>query len=149
VQIQLPIFDRAHQDRAAQSVADAIHARYQAEDARSQFLEGRLKLRHTNEELQARMDLATDERDIAAAELDAVTVRLSATTGASDQPQTNPKDELNARIQKSAREVELLDATAQFRQAQINLLRQTGMLTDWLRGSIAASAALTNGPATH
>jgi outer membrane protein TolC len=149
MQIQLPIFDRAHQDRANQSVADAIHSRYVAEQARNEFLEGRIKLRHSNEELQAKMDLATDERDIAQAELDEVLVRLTAPTGGSDQVQTNPKDEENARIQESSREVDLIDATSQLRQAQVSLMRQTGMLTDWLREAVANSSAPSGVQVSH
>jgi outer membrane protein TolC len=149
MQIQLPIFDRAHQDRANEAVADALHSRYVAEQARSEFLEGRIKLRHSNDELQAKMDLAVDERDIAQAELDEVLVRLNAPTGGSDQAQTNPKDEENARIQESSREVDLIDAASQLRQAQVNLMRQTGMLTDWLRRTVASRSGITASPVSH
>jgi outer membrane protein TolC len=149
MQIQLPIFDRAHQDRANESVADALHSRYVAEQARNEFLEGRIKLRQSNEELQAKMDLAIDERDIAQTELDAVLIKLNAPTGGSDQVQTNPKDAENARIQESSREVDLLDAASQLRQAQVNLMRQTGMLTDWLRGFIANTSSVTASPGSH
>jgi outer membrane protein TolC len=149
VQVRLPVYDRAHDDRAHEAAADAMHARALAEDSRNQFLEGRLKLRRSTEELQARTELATDDRDIAQADLEAVRIRLKMASGGTDQPQTNPKDEENARIQEQAKEIDLLDAEAQLRQVEVNLMRQTGTLSDWLRSSIAAPSGMTANPVSH
>jgi hypothetical protein len=52
-----------------------------------------------------------------------------------------PKDEQNARLQQSARTIDLLNAQYEVRQAQVNLMRQTGMLDGWLKSSLATPAA--------
>lgn len=141
IQIQIPIFDRGHQDRARSAEADAIHSLFDAEDQRNQFLEERSKLRHSIEELSARSDLAEIDRDLAQEQLNAVLVQLQAENANATGPQLTPKDEQNARLQQSARTIDLLNAQYEVRQAQVNLMRQTGMLDGWLKSSLATPAA--------
>lgn len=156
LQLQLPIFDRAHQDRAHESVAEARRAHYEAEVQRDQFLEGRFKIRQSTGELSARADLAEIERDLAQEELDAVLIRIASPNGGPDQPQTTPKEEQNARIQERAKAVEVLDAQLQLIQAEVLLMRQTGTLSAWLRtallvpgGSSASPTGVAANPAAH
>ena len=132
VQIQLPVFDRVHQDKARESVAEAHHAAQEAISVRNQVLEGRLKLRHATLELAARADLASIDRDIAQNQLDVLLIQLQSTSNGSG-PQLTPKDEQNARIQERQKYIDLLDVDLQLRQTQINLLRQNGQLEDWLK----------------
>jgi outer membrane protein TolC len=141
IQIQIPIFDRGHQDRARSAEADAIHSLFDAEDQRNQFLEERFKLRHSIEELSARSDLAEIDRDLAQEQLNAVLVQLQAESANATGPQLSPKDEQNARLQQSARTIDLLNAQYEVRQAQVNLMRQTGMLDGWLKSALTAPAA--------
>jgi len=141
IQIQIPIFDRGHQDRARSAEADAIHSLFDAEDQRNQFLEERFKLRHSIEELSARSDLAEIDRDLAQEQLNAVLIQLQAGNGNASGPPLTPKDEQNARLQQSARTIDLLNAQYEVRQAQVNLMRQTGMLDDWLKSAFASPAA--------
>ncbi len=134
VQIQLPMFDRVHQDKARESRADAVHATQEATSVRNQVLESRLKLRHATTELAARADLSAIDREIAQNQLDVLMLQLqSATSGTG--PQLTPKDEQNARIQERQKYLDLLDADFQLHQAQINLLRQNGQLEDWLKSA--------------
>ncbi len=44
-----------------------------------------------------------------------------------------PKDEQNARITERQRYLDVLDAKVKLMQTQINLLRQTGELEQWLK----------------
>ncbi len=141
IQIQIPIFDRGHQDRARSAEADAIHSLFDAEDQRNQFLEERFKLRHSIEELSARSDLAEIDRDLAQEQLNAVLVQLQAENANASGPPLTPKDEQNARLQQSARTIDLLNAKYEVRQAQVNLMRQTGTLDDWLKSALASPAA--------
>lgn len=136
VQIQMPFFDRAHKDKANQSMADAVHAQHDAVNLRNQQLEGRLKLQHAAAELDARRDLASIDRDIAQAQLEAVMVQVQAASSGAT-PMT-PKDEANAQIQERQKFLDYLNADFQLRQTEINLLKQTGQLEAWIR-SVAAS----------
>ena len=152
IQMQIPIFDRAHQDRARQAEDDARHSQFEAEDERNQFLEGRFKLRHSLDELAARSDLAEIDRDLADEQLKAVMIQLQADSGSSGGTQLTPKDEQNARLQQSARTVDLLQAQFEMRQAQVNLMRQTGTLDAWLKSALSVPPAgdhVTGPPDAH
>ncbi len=136
VQISMPFYDRAHRDRANESMADAIHAQHDAVNLRDQQLEGRLKLQHAASELNARRDLASIDRDIAQAQLEAILVQVQASSSGA-VPMT-PKDAANAHIQERQKYLDYLNADFQLRQTEINLLKQTGQLESWIR-SVARS----------
>lgn len=142
IQIQLPIFDMAHRAKARQSAADAAHAEHEADMARNQFLEGRLKIQHSTAELAARAEVATLDQQLAQQQLDALLVQMKSGTGNSSAPQMTPKDEQTSRIAEREKYLTVLDANFQMRQAEINLLRQTGELEGWLK-SAAQSQPLT------
>lgn len=139
--MQLPIFDRRHQDEAKEATADAIHAERDAEQQRNQFLDGRFRLRHSATELSLRCDLAEIERDLATQQLNAVITQQSAETSGIDKTQMTPKDEQNARIEERQRTLDLLKAQFELDQAKVNLLRQTGQLDVWLKTSLGLPSA--------
>jgi outer membrane protein TolC len=149
IQVQIPIYDRKHQDQASEATAEASRAHFATEDQRNQFLEGRFKLRHSAAELAAHSDLAEIDRDLAQEQLDAVLVQLSAASGSSGGQQMTPKDEQKARLDESARTIDLLNAQFQVSQAEVNLLRQTGRLDDWLKTISAMPESVTASPVTH
>ena len=154
IQIQIPVFDRGHQDRYRQSLAEASHSRFEAEDQRNQFLEGRFKLSHSVEELAARSELAGIDRDLAQEQLQAVLVQLQADAANASGTPLTPKDEQNARVQQGAKTLDLLTAQFELRQAQVNLLRQSGALDEWLKSALAAPVPvlpdpMAKVPATH
>ena len=63
-------------------------------------------------------------------------------------PLMTPKDEQNARITERQRYLDVLDAKVKLMQTEINLLRQTGKLEDWLKAvSVDISAPVK--PAKH
>jgi len=142
IQIVIPLYDRSHEDKAHQAAADAVRARYEAEDQRNQFLEGRFKLQHSMAELSAKVELAQTSIDLAKAQLDATTVQLSADGGDPNKPQLTPKDEQNAKLQQSQKAIDLLDAQFQLEQAQVNLLRQTGQLDAWLKNELTPTSTV-------
>ncbi len=131
VQIQVPFYDRVRGDKARQSMADAVHAQHDAVSQRDLQLEGRLKLQHAASELDARRELASIDRDIAQAQLEAVMVQVQAAS-AGATPMT-PKDETNAHIQERQKFLDYLNADFQLRQTEISLLKQTGQLEAWIR----------------
>jgi len=146
VQIQIPLFDRAHQARAQQASADAVHARFQAESQKNQFLDDRAKLRHSIAELGARSEVASLERDIAKAQLNAVLTQLSANNAATGTALLTPQDEQNARLSERHRYADYLSAEQELQQSTIHLLRETEQLDAWLNSSLHTPPPP---PATH
>jgi outer membrane protein TolC len=135
VQINLPIFDMVHKSKARESAADATHSEHEADMIRDQFFESRMKARHTTAELSARAEIASLDQQLAQQQLEVLSVQLKAGNGSSAGPQMSPKDEEASRIAERDKFLSVLDATFQMRQAQINLLRQTGELDSWIRSS--------------
>ena len=138
VNVSIPLFDQSRRDRARETMSEAVHAFHDARNIRDQELEGRLRLQHSTAELAVRAALASLDRDMAQEQLEAILVETK-TPG--NGPLLTPKDEQNAHIGERQRFVELLDAQCRLRQAEVNLLRQTNRLEDWLRGSLTSSIA--------
>jgi outer membrane protein TolC len=149
--IQIPFFDKAHEDRGKIARADARRVAYDAQFQQNQFLEGRFKLGRAAVEASARADLAQVDLDIAQAQIDAVLAQLQPDAGATDRPQLTPKDEQSARLQERQRYVDLLDAQQSLAQAQISLMRQTDGLVRWLRSSPVGrpANAVSGAPVSH
>ncbi len=133
IQITIPFYDMAHKAKARESAADAVHAEREAEQLRDQFTEGRLRVQRATLELVARAEVATLDQQLAQQQLDVLLVQLN--TGNPNGPQMTPKDEQNSRIAEREKYLSVLDATLQMRQAQVNLLRQTGELEAWLKSA--------------
>ena len=76
--------------------------------------------------------------------------QLQSGTGNPNGPQMTPKDEQKARIDERDKYIAVLDSGFQLRQAEIQLLRQTGQLLSWF-SSAAPSATQTPGfaPSNH
>ena len=148
LQIQIPLFDRKHEDDVRAAAADASHARFEAQNQQNLFLDGRYKLQHSTAELSARCELAQIDLDLSQEQLNAVLAQLTATSATDDRPQLSPKDEQNARLQQSARTIDLLNAQSQLNQAQVNLMRQTGQLDDWLKAAATTSPGVSTSPTT-
>jgi outer membrane protein TolC len=133
VEITVPVFDMVHKAKARESAADAARALHEADLARDQFMEGQQKIRRSTEELRARAEVATLDQQLAQEQLDAVLVQAKNGNGNLSGPQMTPKDEENSRIAEREKFITLLDAKFQMRQAEIELMRQTGELEPWLK----------------
>lgn len=134
MQFNLPLFDRSKQSKAKESLAEAQRSRHEADEARNQFLEGRRKVNQSVRELQARLDIATLERELALNQIDVVRIQLR--DGSPNGQPVTPKEEQNALLQERARYLDYLDADLQLRQTEINMLRSNGQLENWLRASL-------------
>ncbi len=134
-QIQIPLFDRVHRDKVLESSADLLRAEQDFRSVRNQYQEGNLKLQHAAIELSARADLASIDRDLARNQLDVLLIQLQSGLSTSGAQQMTPKDEQTVRIQERQRFLDVLDADFQLRETQINLLRQSGGLEDWLKST--------------
>jgi outer membrane protein TolC len=121
VQISFTAINAVFGDKARESMADAVHARHEADLFRDQ--------------LSARVELATIDRELAEDQLEVLLVQLQSGVSGGSAPLMTPKDEQNARMQERQRYLDLLDANFQLRQIQINQLRQSGRLEDWLKSA--------------
>ncbi|MDW5266465.1 MULTISPECIES: TolC family protein [Acidobacteriaceae] len=142
VEITLPIFDMSRRAKARESAADAIYAAREADQARDQFLEGRQKMRHATSELAAQAQVAALDQQLAQQQLDILAVQLKSGSGNPSAPQMTPKDEEKSRIGEREKFLTVLDTSFEMRKAEINLLRQTGQLEDWVK-SVAQSQSST------
>ncbi len=148
IEITLPILDRQRDARSHGSADEARHTQLDAQNRRDQFLEGRFKLQHSTEELAAQADLAAIDRDIAQDDLNTVLLQLSSSSASTETQELNPQDEQNARIQVSARTIDLLKDQLALMEARINLMRQAGTLDSWLRAAVLAPASAATAPVT-
>lgn len=146
IQITLPIFDMGQRAKARESAADASHAEHEADVARDDFLEGRQKVLHATAELAARAQVASLDQQLAEQQLQVLQVQLKTGTGSSSGPQMTPKDEQTSRIAEREKFLTMLDANFEMRKAEINLLRQTGELEDWVKSTIEAQPSATLKP---
>lgn len=143
VQIQLPLFDAAHQARAQQAAADASRARHELQITQAQQNEAQLQTRHLLAELTVRSELAQVDLAIAEAQLKATSIQTK--QGGDGGPVLNPKDLQNARLRSTQRALDVQDAHFQVKKAQVTLLRITDGLESWLQqaATIRMSPAAT------
>jgi outer membrane protein TolC len=138
VQITIPVYDMVHRAKQRESMADASHALHEADMIRDQFFDTRLRADHTAAELNARVEVASLDQQLAKQNLDVLMVQLKAGSGNLSGPQMTPKDEQNAHITEREKFVAVLNANFEAAQAQIDLLRSTGKLESWLATSLNA-----------
>jgi outer membrane protein TolC len=143
VQITLPVFDEAHRAREREAAADAAHAEHEADSIRDQFFDTRLRARHTAEELSARAEIATLDRQLAQQNLDALLVQLNTGNGNLSGTQMTPKDEQTSRIAEREKYLALLNANFESQQAEINLMRVSGDLESWIAASLQPQPQIT------
>lgn len=142
IELQIPLFDKGHKAKAEESAADAAHARAQADDAQRTALDGQFKLRHSIDVLKAQADVSRLEQELAQQQLDALLVQLNTAAASANGPALSPKDEQNSRIAERQKYLSLVDADYQLKEAQIQLLRQTGQLEEWLHQALSSTPSL-------
>jgi hypothetical protein len=144
ISIQLPLFDKERQAKARDASAEAARSHAEADNAQELALDGQLKLTHSIDLLRAQADVAQLDQQLAQLQLDAMTEQLNASSSGSGERQLTPKDEQNSRIAEREKYLTLMDANFQLRQAQINLLRQAGLIESWVRQASASSVTPAN-----
>jgi outer membrane protein TolC len=139
VQITIPFFDKGRSARGRVAAAEASRALHDAQNAEIDALDGQTRTRHTIDELKAQADVAGFEQQLAQQQLDVLDVQLQSGTGNPGGPQMSPKDEQTARIAERDKYLGVLDAGFLLRQAQIQLLRQSGELESWFKSTLSAT----------
>ncbi len=135
IQITLPVIDVVHRAKARESAADAVRAQHEADVARDQFFDGRVRLQRATTELAARAEVVGLDQQLAQQQLTVLEVQLKSGTGNPSGLPMTPKDEQMSRIAEREKFLAVLDTDFQVRQAQINLMRQTGELEPWLKAA--------------
>ncbi|HEX4154983.1 MAG TPA: TolC family protein [Acidobacteriaceae bacterium] len=143
ISVNWPIFDPVRKQQARESDAEAVHALAEAEIARDKEQEGHTQLARSTAELSAKADVAELQQQLAQQQLDAIRIQLQPGAATAAGPQRTPKDQANAEIDESARLVDLLNARFDLQQAQVELLRQQGLLDGWLRAAAASPTVNT------
>ena len=146
IQITLPLVDMVRRTRAREASDDAQRAFLDAQIQQANFLESRVKLRHSAAELAARATIAGLDHDLAQDDLDVVRLRLQAASGALTGPQSTPKDEQNALLAERQRSIDLLSAELQLQQTEVTLMRQEGSLSKYLAATLPGASASPSTP---
>jgi outer membrane protein TolC len=128
VAIRFPFFSPAQSSRAKAADAEALKARKQAEAAKNQVSEETLKLQRAVRQMEAAQEVAQLEYEVSKSNLDAVQTRVDAGTA-------TIKDLGESQAQASERYLALQDTTFELQRAQVGLMRSTGELEKWIKGS--------------
>lgn len=132
VQITLPIFNASGHAQAEQSAAVAVHAQAQAQQALNKVDENILKLRQSLTELRAQQRIATLQSEIAQSQLATVEQEQQSGSGQPNASPATPQQAEQAHIQERERYIDMLDANLNVSRAELNLLRLTGGIQNWL-----------------
>ncbi|MDP9051218.1 MAG: TolC family protein [Acidobacteriota bacterium] len=146
VQITIPFFDKGRAAKAREAAADASRSFHDAESAQMDALDSQSRLRHTIDEINAQADVATLQQQLAQQQLDILHLQLQSPPADPNAPQMTPKDEQKSRIAERDKYLNVIDAGFQLRQAEIQLLRQTGGLEVWLKSASASQSDLPGSP---
>jgi outer membrane protein TolC len=146
VQINVPVFDVAHNARAREAAADAARSEHEADMIRDQFFDNQLRARHTAAELAARAEIAVLDQQLASQQLDILLLQSKEGTGNLSGPQMTPKDEQTSRISEREKFIALLNANFEAQQAQINLMRAMGELDAWVAASVQTKPSTPEKP---
>jgi len=138
VQITVPLYDVAHRAKEREAAADAAHAQHEADSIRDQFLDSRIRARHTAAELSTRAEIASLDQQLARQQLEVLLVQLKIGSGNLSGPQMSPRDEQTVRITEREKFVAVLNADFEAAQAQISLMRASGDLESWLAAAVRA-----------
>ena len=136
-QIQVPLLDWGHRAKVRESVADALRATVEAEQAQRQNEVQIAELTGSLRELDTLAEIASLKQQIASEQLQAVLAQLELGNGAGAgpgaQPQFSPKAEQLARIDERQKFQDSLDAGFDLSKARLSLLRALGHMEDWLQ----------------
>ncbi len=130
VQIQLPLLDRVRSAAAQVSAADAAHGAIDLQTQKLEQAAAYSKFERNAAELNVKAQLAELDFGIAQDELQSLLIALHSSPGGGPAP--TPKEEQISRIQERQKYLNMIDTRLDAARAEIDYLRQTGQLEDWL-----------------
>ena len=134
--LSIPFFDFAVRAKAKVSVAEALRAKVEAEQAQQQNDIQISQLTSSLRELDAQAEVASLKQQIAEAQLKSIDAQLEVGNGATGTPgappQLSPTAEQQASIDERQKYVDALDSGFDLNKARLDLLRALGHMQDWL-----------------
>lgn len=135
--LQIPIFNMRNRAKSRESVADALKAKVEAEEAEHQNDVAIAQLTGSLRELDTLAEIASLKQQIAADQLKSVQAQLEfgngSGSGPGSTPQLSPKAQQQALIEESTKSQDAMDAGFQLAKARLGLIRALGHMGDWLR----------------
>jgi outer membrane protein TolC len=135
VVVTLPLFDATRRAKARESTADADKAEADAESSKNILSEQTSAMRHALRELAAQQKVNELQSELAQEQLQAIETQFAHGTGSPNAAPVTPKEEQQAHIEERERYEDVLDANFSVLKVQLNLLRATGELGNWLRSA--------------
>ncbi|HTW46872.1 MAG TPA: TolC family protein [Acidobacteriaceae bacterium] len=136
IQLTFPLYDRTLKAKSRESAADAVIAQAQADESRNKLSEEVLTARRTVREIAAEQRVAEIQSELAQEQLKAVDAELTNGPGAPGAQPVAPSAAQKARIEERERYEDLLDANFSLMKVELNLLRMTGQIEDWVHASL-------------
>jgi outer membrane protein TolC len=136
LQITLPLFDASRRAKERESLAEAVRANAQADQARDQSSENIVLLQKSLNELAAQKEVAQLQSELAQSQLDAVLTQINSPSTAPGVTPLTPREEQQARIEERRRAEDALDAGFELMKAELGLLRATGQIEKWCEAAI-------------
>jgi outer membrane protein TolC len=136
VQITIPLFDAVRRAKARESAADAVAAEAQADQTRDTLNEQTLQARRAIEEISAEQKVAEIQSELAQEQLKTVDAELTSGPGVPGAQPVAPSAAQRAHIDEREKYEDLLDANFSLMKVELNLLRMTGQIEDWVHASL-------------
>ncbi|MGC2636260.1 MAG: TolC family protein [Acidobacteriaceae bacterium] len=136
VVVTLPFFDATRRAKARESAADATDARASADQSRNTLSEQTLLARRTVRELAAEKRVAQIQSELAQEQLKTVNTELASGSGSATAQPVSPVAAQKAHIDEREKYEDLLDTNFSLIKVQLNLLRMTGQINDWVSSSL-------------
>lgn len=136
VQVTFPLFDASRRAKARESAADALRAQADADQSRNVLSEQTLAMRRSTLELSAQQRVAQIQSELAQEQLRTIETELTNGSGTVNGQPVTPREEQQAHIDERERYEDTLDAGFSLMKVELNLLRTTGQILDWVRSSL-------------
>lgn len=141
VQVTFPLFDASRRAKAREATAEAVAAQADADQSRDTLSEQTLVARRTLLELAAQQRVAQLESELAQEQLKTVDAELTSGPGSATAQPVSPIAAQKAHIDEREKYEDLLDTNFSLMKVELNLLRMTGQIDDWVRSSLKQGSA--------
>jgi outer membrane protein TolC len=136
VQVTFPLFDASRRAKARESAADAVVAEIQADQTHDTLNEEALQARRAVQEIAAEQKVAEIQSELAKEQLKTIDAELANGPGAPGAAPVAPSAAQRAHINERERYEDLLDANFSLMKVELNLLRMTGEIENWVHASL-------------
>jgi outer membrane protein TolC len=136
IALTIPLFDSTLRAKARQSSAQAAEAQAQADQSRDLLSEQTFAARRTIRELAVEQRVALIKSELAQEQLKTIDAELANGPGSPTAQPVSPTTAQKAHIEERERYEDLLDTNFSLMKVELNLLRMTGQINDWVTSSL-------------